>query len=301
MADSPILFPVRLEDGKILVLDETLLPFKEDYIEVTDLEQALRVLEGMKTRAFGQVLLFFYSCVLFNQFSIEEIVSLFNKSRPTFDFALLGDILKNESGGLSCVADAVDKFIGAFDAMRRNRVRRLAALLPSNANILTICNVNGELIYLYEELLCLGKKCTFYVSETRPYLQGTRLTFWELRRNNIPSFLICDNQAAELIRRGDINCVVTGADRSSTQGGIINKIGTYALACLAKHFRIPFYALIQYPKDIDINSVIIEERRGSEVFMFLEGDYSRIESIYPSFDVVPSDVVTNTIELKNGT
>ncbi len=297
MYRSPLLFPVTLKNGKILVLDETLLPFRKEYIEVVNLNQAVWVLSSMKTRAFGQVLLFFYSCALFSNYSIRQIAERFKEVRPTFDFELLAALLEREGAGSKDIMEAVNKFIGGFDLLRRGRARRLATLLPNPAKILTICNVNGELIYLYEELEKLSKECTFYVSETRPYLQGSRLTFWELRRNDIPAYLICDNQVASVMKDGKVNCVVTGADRATTRGDIVNKTGTYALARLAKYFGIPFYALVQYPKDIDVGSIAIEERSPDEVFMFLEGDFSGIDAIYPSFDIVTSDLVTKQINI----
>ena len=296
-AESPLLFPVRLKGKRIIVLDETSLPFKEKYIEVKDLPKALWVLKSMKTRAFGQVLLFFYCCVLFREYSISEIAGLFHKERPTFDFLFLGNILRaKEKEGLS-IESAVKEFINGFDKLRRQRAKRLAEILPNPAEILTICNVNGEMAYLYQALKELGKTAVFYVSETRPYLQGARLTFWELRKNNIPAYLICDNQAALLMKEGKVNCVVTGADRASKRGGIINKIGTYAIAVLAKHFNIPFYPLTQYPKDIDIRDIEIEERPGNEVFMFLDGDFSNIDAVYPSFDIVGRELVSKQIDI----
>jgi methylthioribose-1-phosphate isomerase len=298
---SPLLFPVKLKNDKIIVLDETRLPSEEVYIEVSNLEEALLVLESMKTRSLGQVLLFFYSCALFGDiFSIDEIVRRFREKRPTFDFPLLGEILKKqERFGLSS-KQAVDNFVSEFDRLRRARACKLAEILPNSANILTICNVNGELLYLYEELQRIEKKGFFYVSETRPYLQGARLTFWELRKNNIPCKLICDNQAAVLMREKRINCVITGADRATTRGDIINKIGTYSLARLARYFNISFYSLTQYPRDLDIDSVKIEERDAREVFMFLEDIDFDIDAIYPSFDITKSEFVTECIELEVG-
>jgi len=297
MFDSPLLFPVRLKNKKIFVLDESLLPFRQVYIEIDSLDKALWVLGSMKTRALGQVLLFFYSCALFGDyFSIDKIVEEFKKRRPTFDFFLLGKILKERLNSCNSIKDVVNNFISNFDSLRRKRVKKLADILPELAKILTICNVNGELIYLYEELKKIGKEALFYVSETRPYLQGSRLTFWELKKNDIPAYLICDNQAAILMKEGSINCVIVGADRANKKGDIINKIGTYALARLAKYFNIPFYALTQYHQDTDINKIKIEERDFKEVYMFLDKDYN-MEAIYPSFDITPGEFVTQCIEL----
>lgn len=296
---SPLLFPVKLKDNKIIVLDETQIPFKEEYITVDSLDKALRVLADMKTRSLGQVFLFFYSCVLFNdEHSFEEIAQKFKQARPTFDFSMLAHILKKQTDKGINKKEAVQNFIGGFDTMRKKRANELALLLPDTTSILTICNVNGELTYLYEELKEWGKKCFFYVCETRPYLQGSRLTFWELKKNNIPCSLICDNQIASLMQEGKINCVVVGADRATIKGDIINKVGTYSLARLAKYFNIPFYALTQYPRDIDVDSIEIEERPKEEAFMYLDGDYSDIEAFYPAFDVTPNEFITKSMVLK---
>lgn len=297
---SPLLFPVKLEEDKIVVIDETLLPFQEKYIEVTTLEGALSVLGEMKTRALGQVLLFFYSCVLFEKdVSIDEISCKFKVARPTFDFLFLAKMLYQQiQAGLS-LRQAAAGFIFRFDELRKKRAGYLARLLPNPANILTICNLNGEFIYLYEEMAKLGKSCSFFVCETRPYLQGARLTFWELQKNGICVLLICDNQAAILMKDKKVNCVITGADRAALGGGIINKVGTYSLARLAKYFNIPFYPLTQYPREIDLDKVEIEQRPAREVFMFVEDDCSQIPALYPAFDVVKREFISAPIELTN--
>ncbi|MFH1504928.1 MAG: hypothetical protein ABIH08_06060 [Candidatus Omnitrophota bacterium] len=296
--NSPLLFPVRLEKERILVLDETLPPFEEEYIEVGDLDKALWVLREMKTRSLGQVLLFFYSCVLFSgEFSIETIAQKFKDNRPTFDFFMLAHILKSQIEKGLGAKEAAEKFIFGFDMLRKKRAKELAQILPNPADILTICNVNGELIYLYEELKKLGKETCFYICETRPYLQGTRLTFWELRKNNVPCKVICDNQAAVLMQEKKVNCIVTGADRATKKGDIVNKTGTYSLARLAKHFNIPFYPLTQYPRDIEVDTIEIEQRPAGETFMHLKGDYTGIETFYPAFDITRAEFVTKPIEL----
>ena len=194
---------------------------------------------------------------------------------------------------------AVKVLLSDFEEKRRERIKNLANILPDFSKILTICNVSGELVYLYESLKNIGKNAIFYVSETRPYLQGSRLTFWELQRVNIPSKLICDNQAAIIMRDNLVNCVVTGSDRSTTKGDIINKIGTYPLAVLAKYYNIPFFSLIQYPSNIDINKIEIEERPVEEIFMWINKEDLKIHTdmIYPSFDITPSNLITARIDI----
>lgn len=296
--NSPLLFPVKLDGKRIYVLDETQLPFREEYIIVDSLDKALWALSSMKTRALGQVLLFLYSCVLFKEeFSPDQISRQFKEKRPTFDFLFLAQILRRQLQTTPDIRAAVDRFIYEFDSLRKGRCQQLAQVLPAAADILTICNVNGELIYLYQALCRIAKKAKFIVCETRPYLQGTRLTFWELRKNNIPAQVICDNQTAALMRQGRINCVVIGADRATTRGDVINKVGTYAIARLAKHFNIAVYSLTQYPRDIDLKAVAIEERPGEETFMFLREDFSMADAVYPAFDITPAEFITKSMEL----
>jgi methylthioribose-1-phosphate isomerase len=292
---SPLSLPVRLQGHTISVLDETKLPLEETYIEVKTLDDALQALGQMKTRAFGQVLLFFYTCVLAGE--IEEVAASFKKTRPTFDFFTLADTLKGAAKGTATLKEAAISIIEGLDKKKKVRAQRLAGILPQEARILTICNVNGELIYLYEALTGQGKTATFFVSETRPYLQGTRLTLWELRRARIPARVLCDNQAASVMQKGLINCVVTGSDRSTDKGDIINKIGTYALARLAHYFTIPFYVLTQFPQALDIGKIAIEERPVHEVFMWLDGKGPRPEALYPSFDITPAEYISGWIDI----
>ena len=293
--ESPLCFPVRLEGQTIYVLDETRLPLEETYLEVKSLEDALEVLGQMKTRAFGQVLLFLYMCALAGE--IEDIAAAFKEVRPTFDFNSLADILKGATQKRSALPAAVARIVQGLDKKKKVRAQRLAEILPHDARILTICNVNGELIYLADALSEMGKTATFFVSETRPYLQGSRLTLWELQRAQIPAQVLCDNQAAVLMQRGLVNCVVTGSDRSTKRGDIINKIGTYALARLAHYFNIPFYVLTQYPLTIDIQDITIEERPPHEVFLWLEGDGPWPEAVYPAFDITPAEFISGWIDI----
>jgi methylthioribose-1-phosphate isomerase len=292
---SPLSFPVRLHGNTIYALDETRLPLEETYIEVKTLKDALEVLGQMKTRAFGQVLLFFYTCVLAGE--IDKVAAAFKKQRPTFDFNSLIDVLKEAAQKTPTLQEAAMRIVVSIDKKKQMRTQRLAALLPQEARILTICNVNGELIYLSEALKAIGKTATFFVSETRPYLQGARLTLWELRKAHLPAQVLCDNQAAILMKQGFVNCVVTGSDRSTERGDIINKIGTYALARLADYFSIPFYVLTQFPQATDIAGITIEERPPQEVFMWLEGNNPWPEALYPSFDITPADFIAGWIDI----
>ena len=215
---TPLLFPVRFDQThyRIDVLDETLLPFQEKYIQVQSLADAEKVLYEMKTRAFGQVLLFLYTVILETRAApaqapetvIDSVAQRFKEKRPTFDFPSIAGLLKKalaKTPGVS-VSACAENFIKGFDLGRKTRASALAEKLPAESSILTLCNLNGELVYLYYALRTLDKKACFFVSETRPYLQGTRLTFWELSKEKIPCALLCDNQAANLMRRAPSIC-----------------------------------------------------------------------------------------------
>ena len=293
--ESSLCFPVRLEGQTIYVLDETRLPLEESYLEVKSLEDALEVLGQMKTRAFGQVLLFLYTCALTGE--IEGIATAFKKVRPTFDFNSLAGVLKGATQKTPALSAAVASIVQGLDKKKKVRSQRLAEILPYDARILTICNVNGELIYLADALSEMGKTATFFVSETRPYLQGSRLTLWELQRAQLPVQVLCDNQAAVLMQQGLVNCIVTGSDRSTKRGDIINKIGTYALARLAHYFNIPFYVLTQFPLAIDIEDITIEERPPHEVFLWLEGNGPWPDALYPAFDITPAEFISGWIDI----
>ena len=155
--ESPLLYPVKLEGTCIRVLDETLLPNRVHYIKVTSLHDACYCIKEMKTRSLGQVLLCCHSFVLFEQkHTIDEICSQFKEIRPTFDFLMIGIIIKKIISGGAPLKHAVLSFIKSFDKARRARAIKMASLLPKNANILTLCNVNGDLILIYNEMIKNG-------------------------------------------------------------------------------------------------------------------------------------------------
>lgn len=297
VSNTPLAWPVKLRDNTIYVLDETLLPIEEKYIVVNSLDTALKVLVQMKTRAFGQVLLFFYTCAILGD--IDNVTQSFRSARPTFDFLLLSNILKKVCSKIKNIKEAVNFLLEDFEEKRIKRTKKIAQILPDFSKILTICNVSGELVYLYNSLREIGKDVFFYVSETRPYLQGSRLTMWEFKKANIPAKLIYDNQAAIIMENKLINCIITGSDRSTKNGDLINKIGTYPLAVLAKHYEIPFYALVQYPSEIDIDNINIEERPEKEAFMWVNDNNlpNNLDSFYPAFDITPSRFITKRFDL----
>jgi methylthioribose-1-phosphate isomerase len=180
-----------------------------------------------------------------------------------------------------------------------------APLLPAGARILTHCNAGalatagyGTALGLVRAAVESGNAVTVLADETRPFLLGARLTAWELKRDGIPVTLLTDGMAGWLMSRGEISCVVVGADRIAANGDVANKIGTYSLAVLARHHGVPLYVAAPW-STVDLAcptgaAIPIEERGGDEVTL-LEGRLiapAGVPARYPAFDVTPAALVT---------
>ncbi|MCU0612128.1 MAG: S-methyl-5-thioribose-1-phosphate isomerase [Candidatus Eisenbacteria bacterium] len=183
-----------------------------------------------------------------------------------------------------------------------------AALLPDPCRVLTHCNAGYLATADYGTALAVvyvaheqGKRVSVWADETRPLLQGARLTAWELRDAGIPVTLICDNMAATVMSRGEVDVVITGADRIAANGDAANKIGTMGVAILATYFGIPFY-VVAPRSTIDLaaatgNSIPIEERDPREV-THIRGVHiapSDVTVFNPAFDVTPAGLITAII------
>ncbi len=183
-----------------------------------------------------------------------------------------------------------------------------ARLLPRNCVIMTHCNAGalatmgiGTAVGVITAAHKKGKIKHAYSCETRPYLQGARLTIWELMREGVPSELLTDNMAAHIIKTCGVNAIVVGADRIAANGDTANKIGTYGLAVIAKHHKVPFYVAAPTPT-IDLkaysgDSIVIEERSCEEV-TFVKGKRiapKKVRVRHPAFDVTPAGLITALI------
>lgn len=186
--------------------------------------------------------------------------------------------------------------------------RHGAALLADGDAVLTHCNAGGLATSDYGTALAVvyaaverGKRIAVYADETRPLLQGARLTAWELRQRNVPCTLICDSMAAEVLRRGLVSAVIVGADRIAANGDTANKIGTYGLAILARAHRVPFYVAAPSSSfDLSLTSgeaIPIEERPAEEITHW--GDRciapAGIKVFNPAFDVTPAELISAII------
>ncbi len=180
-----------------------------------------------------------------------------------------------------------------------------AELIGDPATILTHCNAGALATAGYGTALGIvraareaGKQVKVFADETRPFLQGTRLTAWELHKDRIPVTVIADNMAATVLARGEVSCVIVGTDRTAANGDVANKIGTYPLAVMARRHGVPFYVAAPL-SSIDLEcaggeAIPIEERPGRELTEFAGKRIapSGVGTFNPAFDVTPAELVT---------
>jgi methylthioribose-1-phosphate isomerase len=183
-----------------------------------------------------------------------------------------------------------------------------AALLGSPASVLTHCNAGALATAGYGTALGVvraarddGKQVRVFADETRPFLQGSRLTAWELRKDRIPVTIIADNMAGTILRAGEVTCVIVGTDRTAANGDVANKIGTYPLAVLARRHNVPFYVAAPL-SSIDLecangDQIPIEQRPTRELTEFGGKPIAPkgVEARNPAFDVTPAELVTAII------
>ncbi len=186
-----------------------------------------------------------------------------------------------------------------------------ATLLPDDARVLTHCNAGalatagyGTALGIIRAAVELGKKISVIADETRPFLQGARLTAWEMVQEKIPVTLITDNMAGHLMRCGHIDAIIVGTDRVASNGDVANKIGTYMIAVLAKQHKIPFYVACPLSTiDLSIDhgdDIPIEERASEEVTGYQNTQWAAqgVKVRNPAFDITPAELVTALITEK---
>ena len=318
MKESVLFWPVFLKGDTLWILDETLIPKSVSYLKVKDFRGAIEAVVDMKTRAFGQFLTVCYAFMLEAKNArgldkekttalLKEIAEAFNRSRPTFPFEEVTGMVLGIAQKVLKSPHFREDFLKAMEGMlagirqqRLNRAEEAASLIKDGTAVLTHCHVSGEMAMVGEICRRDKKKVKFYATETRPYFQGARLTAWELCRQRLDVTLVPDNAVAKLMADGRIDCVLVGSDRSARNGDFANKIGTYQIALLAKHFNIPFYVLVQPSQRLESGRDIpIEIRNDAEILSFNGrwlGD-RRLKAYYPGFDVVPHELVTKHIAI----
>ncbi len=319
---------IEWANGRVRLLDQTRLPHQEVYLELENQHQMVAAIGEMRVRgapligiaaAYGMAL----GAQHIETANMEDFLARLRPiaeelaaTRPTavnLSWALKRMTLAAEAAPdpaaarQALLAEALRIHQENADADRRLG-QHGAQLIPAGSAVLTHCNTGSLATGGYGTALGViraaweqGKLSRVYVSETRPLLQGARLTAWELARDGIPATLIADGAAGYLMRRDAIACVIVGADRIAANGDVANKIGTYTLAVLASQHAIPFYVAAP-TSTIDLTTasgdqIPIEERSAEELTTFAGVTVAPagIEALNPAFDVTPHRYVSAII------
>ncbi len=322
---------IELRDKDVLMIDQTLLPNKLKVIRCRSAEEVARAIEGMKIRgapalaaaaAMGLAVTALRSRAKDKAALMKELESAakrIGKTRPTAVNLFVGleraiSAARNAQGleaARKAVASEAQRVAEEDIEVNRAIGRNGAKLLKSGDTVMTHCNAGslatvdyGTAEGVFRAAWESGKKIKVIAKETRPLLQGARLTAWELKRDGIPVKVIVDSAAGYLISRGDIDAVVVGADRIVANGDTANKIGTYPLALVAKEHGVPFYVAAPLSTiDMKIKSgedIPIEFRDQEEVAVWGAKRYvpKGVEVLNPAFDVTPARLITAIITEK---
>ena len=317
-------------DAGVRFIDQTKLPTEEVYVNCTTYQQVADVIRNMVVRgapAIGVAAAMGVALGVKNSKAengaelkkdFDQICDVIGKTRPTavnlfwairrmqdkFEYLRMRPISHIKQALIEEAERMHAEDIAANQAMGRHG----ATLMPSSGGVLTHCNAGalatagyGTALGVIRAAVEQGKKIHVYADETRPFLQGSRLTAWELNKDGIPTTVISDNMAGAMMRQGKIGAIVVGADRIAANGDVANKIGTYTVAVLAKEHGIPFYVAAPFStidmQTADGSGIPIEQRNAREVTHIagkqMVPDGVEVEN--PAFDVTPAKYVTAII------
>jgi methylthioribose-1-phosphate isomerase len=307
MKFSPLFWPIQLKGSMIYILDETKLPHKLAYIKAKDYKEACLTIKQMKTRAVGQVLLVMYIFLQLikqnRQDELTKVVKAINATRPTLPFKFLTNMVL---GWVKSGAPLERHILAFLENLKTSRIRQaeeVSRLIKNGDVVLTHCNVSGLLPLIGDFCRKQNKELSYFVTETRPYLQGSRLTAWELERAGFDAVIITDGMVASVMSQKKVNKVIVGADHLAQNGDVANKVGTYAIAVLARHFKIPFYVLCPPASGAkNGRNIKIEVRPDKELLEYqgLRLAPRGVKGYYPAFDITPSRLITKHIPLRIG-
>ena len=317
----------------VRMLDQRLLPMEEKYLMLRSYEEVAEAIQKMAVRgapaigvsaAMGIALGARQSVgtsVADLEFDFDYMCEVMSKTRPTavnlfWAIERMRETFRRAKAEGKDVEDTKQALVTEarliFDqdiAANRALGRFGGELIPDNSTVLTHCNAGalatagdyGTALGVIRGARDMGKRVAVIADETRPFLQGSRLTAWELAQDNIPVTLITDNMAGHVMKQGKVDAVVVGADRIAANGDTANKIGTYMVAVLANRHNIPFYVAAPL-STIDLNcptgeEIPIEERDVKEVTHVREQQLAPagIEVHNPAFDVTPHDLIAAVI------
>ncbi|TMI24441.1 S-methyl-5-thioribose-1-phosphate isomerase [Candidatus Bathyarchaeota archaeon] len=319
--------PVKWRNGTLQVIDQTLLPLRLRYVRMRTLDQVCNAIRIMKVRgapligvvgAYGLVL----ASKRIHSKDRDEARRQLRKSadtliatRPTgVNLRWAVERVYSASSKISSTASLETRLLEEANSILDEELRAAhsigifgATLIDEDDTVLTHCNAGALATAGYGTALAViraaieeGKHVSVIATETRPLLQGARLTAFELAKDKVPVKIIVDSAAAQLMARGAIDKVIVGADRILRTGHVTNKIGTLPIAIAAKFYGVPFYVaapISTMDLETDPSQVIIEERDQREILYFAGkriGPRS-VEALNPAFDITPAELVTGII------
>jgi methylthioribose-1-phosphate isomerase len=330
---TPSVQTLRWLDGRLEMIDQRVLPARFEYLSygtAADVAQGIRTMVVRGAPAIG--------CAAAYGIALEAL-ALRQASRETFAAGLEAafEVLAASRPTAVNLFWALNRMRTVWDAHRQETVSAIAerlleqaheisaedvrinramgahgaALLADGARVLTHCNAgalatagHGTALGVIRSAVEVGKRISVIADETRPFLQGARLTAWEMVQEKIPVTLITDNMAGHLMRCGEVDAVIVGTDRVAANGDVANKIGTYMVAVLAQRHGIPFYVACPL-STIDLaladgSEIPIEERAAEEVTGFRDCQWAAqgVQVRNPAFDVTPAELVSALITEK---
>lgn len=306
---------LKVQGGKLYALDQTLLPHEEKWLESATPDDMIEMIKMLRVR--GAPLIGVAAAMALAQFArqstnadqVQNVAKKLREARPTAVNLMAAmdrmmAVVLDSAGSAPLAEKLMDKAEEIFQEdvqLCEDMAMHGESLIRDGDRILTHCNTGGlatvgrgtalgVIAKAHED----GKRIHVYVDETRPLLQGARLTAWELSKLKIPYTLICDNMAASLMAIGKIDRAFVGSDRIARNGDAANKIGTYGVAVMAKFHHVPFYVVAPYttidPQCPNGEKIPIEERDPNEV---RAGKAPMDAQVFnPAFDVTPANLIT---------
>jgi methylthioribose-1-phosphate isomerase len=320
--------PFFWKDAHLYILDQRKLPFKKFYIKCKTYRDVISCIKNMAVRGAPAIgIVSGYGMFLaienfkngdFKKY-IEDVAKEFISCRPTaYNLTYVVNKVKDYIYSLKLEKPTKKDLLKIFkkvEEIREGNKRSLQKIvkfglrvLKKNSCVLTHCNTGalacgdiGTALGIIIEGYKRGKVKYVYVDETRPYLQGARLTMFELMDAGVPCCMITDNMAGYVIKEKKVDCIIIGADRIAKNGDTANKIGSYSLAILAKYHNIPFYVVAptsSIDKNIESGKEIKIEYRDEDEVKYINGKLITLKNakvIHPTFDVTPAELITAII------
>ncbi|MEA2082329.1 MAG: S-methyl-5-thioribose-1-phosphate isomerase [Elusimicrobiota bacterium] len=303
--------PLKFANGELILLDQRKIPEKKTYIKIKTAAAAAQAIKNMIVRGAPAIGIAAAYGMVLGRKNPEKSAKMLTAARPTavnLKWAV-DEMLKVNDTSFKNMMNKAAKMDKENKKLCERIAENGAKLIKKSSRVMTHCNA-GPLatdgIGTALGIIFAARKNidTVYVKETRPRLQGARLTAWELKQWKIPSLLISDGMAAHIMKTEHVDAVIVGADRIASNGDSANKIGTYDLAISAKYHKVPFYVAAPY-STIDFSAksgkdIKIEERDEKEM-LFIDGkavSAPGVKALNPSFDVTPSSLITAIITEK---